>query len=185
MFSTASLALPAWNIVQDKSEISFTAIQEGAPVSAEFKSFDAQVEFDKDMLEESKVAVTIDMNSVYAEYEDLVDTLKSKEWFDVQQFPSATFNSTHFKKLKDMHYECEGDLTIRDKTVPVKITFQFLKYTDQEASLEGETTIKRNDFGVGQGEWASTEDVADEVVIQFKLHAIKQKPENAKHKSTP
>ena len=41
--------------------------------------------------------------------------------------------------------------------------------------LSGATAIKRLDYGVGQGDWKSTEGVADEVKIQYKVALVKAK----------
>ena len=37
------------------------------------------------------------------------------------------------------------------------------------AKLDGTANLKRLDFGVGQGDWKSTEGVKDEVKINFSL----------------
>lgn len=166
--------IPSWDINLETSNLSFTATQNNAPAAGSFKSFTASVEFDKENLEKSKVKVIIDMRSVYADYEDLVLTLKMPEWFDVEKFPEATFESTKFSKSVNGTYQAEGNLTIRDKTKPVIIDFTIKKYTEKELIIEGETTIKRTDFGIGQGEWASTDEVKDPVRIHFKLQGLKQ-----------
>ena len=41
--------------------------------------------------------------------------------------------------------------------------------------LSGEVTIKRLDFGVGQGEWQSTEWVGNEVKLQYKVPLVRSK----------
>ena len=166
--------VPEWKIILEKSSIEFTATQNNAPVTVGFKSFHANVEFDPDKLEESHVCVVIDMNSVNAEFEDLVLTLKSPEWFDVEKFPTATFESTKFTKTEKGDYHCEGNLTIRDRTLPITIDFELKKYTSKDTVVEGLTTIKRSDFGVGQGEWANTDEIRDKVITRFMLVGVKK-----------
>ena len=39
------------------------------------------------------------------------------------------------------------------------------------ATAKGELTISRLAYGVGQGEWASTKTVGDQVVIAFEIRA--------------
>jgi polyisoprenoid-binding protein YceI len=41
--------------------------------------------------------------------------------------------------------------------------------TPDGVELSGTATIKRLEFGVGQGEWKSTEWVGDEVKLQYKV----------------
>ena len=40
--------------------------------------------------------------------------------------------------------------------------------------VEGSTVIKRSAFGVGQGEWASTDQIKDDVTVNFKVSANKK-----------
>ena len=41
------------------------------------------------------------------------------------------------------------------------------------ATAEGELTISRLDYGVGQGDWASTRTVGEEVVIRIEIRATR------------
>ena len=58
----------------------------------------------------------------------------------------------------------------RDLRLPLKIV-----KTAAGLELSGETAIKRLDYGVGQGEWKTTEGVGDEVKIQYKVALVKAK----------
>ena len=58
----------------------------------------------------------------------------------------------------------------RDLRLPLKISA-----TATGLELSGETAIKRLDYGVGQGEWKSTEWVGDEVKIHYKVALVKAK----------
>ncbi len=61
-------------------------------------------------------------------------------------------------------------LTLRDVTRDVTLSFTFEPAADSgTAVLEGGTTVRRLDFGVGQGEWRDTRWVGDEVTIRFSL----------------
>jgi len=67
-------------------------------------------------------------------------------------------------------FEARGRLTIRDVTRDVLLPFTFTPAADgQHATLAGGTTIRRLDFGVGQGEWTDTTWVGNEVKIRFEL----------------
>jgi len=61
-----------------------------------------------------------------------------------------------------------GALTLRGVTKDVPIDFQFTA-AGSGARLEGSAKLKRLDFGAGQGDWKSTEWVADAVKISFVL----------------
>ena len=48
-----------------------------------------------------------------------------------------------------------------------------LEENGERGNLTGSASINRLDFGVGQGEWASTEWVGDEVNISFDLRILR------------
>ncbi len=166
-------AAPAWQIVPAESKLTFTATQNDAPVSGEFKKFTSTINFDPAQLDNSNVKVVVDTSSISDAYNQLADTLKGADWFNVKQYPQAIFTSTKFTKTGDQTYQIDGTLTIRDKTLPVTLTLTQEAYTDSKASFKGSTTIKRTAFGIGQGEWANTKAIKDEVRIDFTISAVK------------
>lgn len=175
MFPILSFAaVPSWQILSGESSLSFTATQNGAPVSGKFKTFTGVINFDPDQLSASSVVITIDMNSVTDPYAQLSDTLKTPDWFNVKLFPDATFKCNNFVKTGDKTYQAKGTLTIRDKTAPVMLNFTQEAYTPTMARIKGSTTFKRTTFGVGQGEWADTSTVKDDVTVDFTISATKK-----------
>jgi len=182
LFSLAALFLPLmaqaevpkWKILPEKSSISFTATQNNAPVTGEFKTFTGEINFDPLQLSVSNVMLSIDIGSVTTSYPEIAKTLKTPEWFNVAQFPQATFKATSFTKTGDTTYEAKGTLTLRDKTAPLNVTFDLQPVTKTTTIAKGEATLERSTFGVGRGEWASTDEVKDDVKINFTLAVTKQ-----------
>lgn len=173
MSAMAAAAVPVWKFTPADSKITFTATQNGAPVTGQFKKFEGNITFDPKQLDASHVDIIVTLSSVTASYDEVVSALQSPAWFSVKVFPKAEFKSNSFTKTGDKTYEAKGMLTIRDKTVPVVLTFTLNEYTDTKASVDGSTTLKRTDFGVGQGEWAKTDGVKDEVKVDFTVKATK------------
>jgi Uncharacterized conserved protein len=67
-----------------------------------------------------------------------------------------------------MKFGAVGKLTLRGVTreVPIEFTFE----TDKSGAwLKGSGTVKRLDFGVGQGEWKDTQSIANEVQVRYAL----------------
>jgi polyisoprenoid-binding protein YceI len=158
-------------LVPAQSEISFTSRQMGVPVDGKFKSFSAQVAFDPAKLATSSIAFTVDTGSADISREANAELPKAT-WFNVAQFPKATFTSSSIKKLDAKKYEVAGKLSIKgvssDVVVPVTLA--------QTGSGSGATTvasgafpIKRLTFRIGEKEWADTSMVADEVQVKFKI----------------
>ncbi len=165
---------PQWEMIPNESQLTFTATQNGSPVSGEFKSFATNLQVDVNDLKNSSIDIVIDMNSINASYAEVKTTLLTPDWFNVKVFPKAEFKSTDFTKTGENAYQAKGTLTIRDKSLPVTLTFTSSFPSENKGLVEGSAVIKRNAFGVGQGEWAGTDQVKDEVTVNFKVAAIKK-----------
>ena len=172
--ATALATVPKWQIIPSESSITFTGIQNDAPASGKFKKFTGEISFDPAQLNVSKVRIVIDMNSVSTSYSDFTSTLLTSDWFNVKSFPQAIFEATDFTKISENKYQARGMLTIRDKTVPVVLTFSTEELTKTKGRVKGSTTVKRMMFGVGQGEWSDTNAVKDDVQVNFTMTAMKE-----------
>ncbi|RAP35714.1 polyisoprenoid-binding protein [Legionella quinlivanii] len=167
-------APPSWEIVPAESQLIFTATQNGAPVSGEFKHFSGTILVDPADLKNSSIDIIVDISSISASYAELKATLITPDWFNAKLFPKAEFKSTQIEKTGENAYQAKGMLTIRDKTQPVVLSFTGEQPNPDKGVVNGSTGIKRIAFGVGQGEWSSTDEVKDEVTINFKVTAIKK-----------
>jgi polyisoprenoid-binding protein YceI len=153
------------------SSISAAFTQMGVEVPAQFKKFDAQIEFDPANVVAAKAQISVDVASF-----DIGDAaynaeVKKKEWLDAAQYPKATFVSTSIKATAPDKLLCTGQLTIKGKTVPVSVPVT-LKQQGKNRVFEGLLPIKRNDFSIGEGEWKATDVLIDEVKIKFKIVTV-------------
>jgi hypothetical protein len=87
-------------------------------------------------------------------------------------FPAATFTATVFRKVDDSHFEAEGTLTIRDHSRPLTLPFTFAEATGR-ATVTAAVTLQRNDYGIGQGRWATDPSVAQDVKVEIALEATR------------
>jgi polyisoprenoid-binding protein YceI len=150
------------------SEIAFTSRQMGVPVDGRFKRFDAQILFDPKQPENARIAIAVDLASVALGAAEIETELGKPPWFDSLKFPRASFQSTGLKAGAPGRFEVAGKFTLkgvsRDLVVPVT-----LAQSGAVTTASGSFTIKRLDFGIGDGEWNDTSLVADEVRVRFKL----------------
>lgn len=153
-----------------QSSIQFTAKQMGVPLEGHFKKFGAQIAFDPAKLATSRIAFTVDTGSATLGSRETDAELPKPTWFNVPQFPQATFQSSSIKALGGGKFDVAGKLTIkgqsRDVTVPVTLT---QSGSPLATTASGSFSIPRLAFKVGDGEWSDTSMVADEVQIRFKL----------------
>ena len=176
--STTTNASPAaavagnWKMIPELSRITFQGTQTGDKFTGEFKRFSAVIQLDPNDLPNSHVEVTVDMASADAMDEQRNQALPGAEWFGVSQFPTAVFRSETIKRLDDGKYEADGKLTIKDATQDVSLPFT-LDIDGDKARAFGETSLMRNLFKVGTGEWEDGKWVGLDVMVIFDITATR------------
>jgi len=154
------------------SKISFIYKQFGNQVYGTFGKFDATLQFDSDDLASAHTTLHIDLNSIDAGSEDANTELVKPAWFDTQRFPVAVFESSRFTRVKDNRYLIAGQLTLKGVTREVEVPVE-LKPDSSIGIFDGDLVLKRDQFGLGAGEWADTV-VSNDIAIRFKVVAPQQ-----------
>ncbi len=172
VFATPAKAADQWTVDASQSTIAFTGTQLGAGFDGVFEDFTATIAFSPDDLAGSSVEVLIDIASVDTRNADRDSQIVSPDWFDAAQWPTAKFETKSFSEIEPGRYQAVADLTIRDVTREVTLPFD-LMITGDQAEAKGSVTIARTDFGVGQGQWADTSQVGDDVTINITIAASK------------
>jgi polyisoprenoid-binding protein YceI len=149
-----------------QSRLEFTGVQAGAEFKGVFHKFTAAVEFAPDALASSRIDVQIDLNSVDTMDKDRDATIRGKDMFDVAHQPTAHYVTKSITKTA-AGFSAAGSLTLHGVTKDVPIDFQFQDAA--QPKLTGSAKLNRLEFGVGQGDWKSTEWVGDAVKVSFSL----------------
>jgi len=164
LLAAALIPAHAATLQADKSDLSFTFKQMGVPVDGKFRKFEAQLDFDPKKPETGKIAFTVDLGSVSLGDASFDAELAKTPWFDTKRNGKATFVSSGIKATGPGKYDVAGKLTIkgavRDIVVPITLN---------GGVASGALPIKRLDFKIGDGEWADTSVVANDVTVKFKL----------------
>lgn len=155
-----------------KSEVVFTSKQMGVPVSGKFQRFDAQVVFDPQRAEASKATITIELASATMGVPESDAELPKAPWFNAAKFPQARFVSSAVKPLGEGRYQVTGRLTIKGNSQDLTVPFT-VKQVAANTEATGTFTIKRLDFKIGEGEWADTSMVANDVQVRFKFNLVR------------
>ena len=168
----AAGAPPSYTADATQSRLQFTGVQAGAEFKAVFHKFIAAIDFAPDDLAGSRFDVLIDLASVDSEDSDRDSTIRGADIFDTSDFPKAHYLTRSFTKTSS-GYSAVGALTLRGVTKDVPIDFRFTTSAAgagaTAAKLDGSAILKRLDFGAGQGDWKSTDQIKDEVRINFSL----------------
>jgi polyisoprenoid-binding protein YceI len=178
--SAASWAMAAapthYTLDPAKSTLEYAFMQAGAQNKGSFKNYTTTLDFAADNLAASKLDVVVDMTSLDTGDKERDDTLRGADLFNVAKNPQARFTSAQIVKTAQ-GYDAVGKLTLRGVTRDTHVPFTLRTATEQGkpvSYLTGKTTVKRLEFGVGQGDWKSTEWVGDEVTISYSVRLTGQ-----------
>lgn len=166
--------VPAYTLVKEKSALKFFAIQNGAPLEGAFREFTTDIRFDAGHLDQSHINAEVNIGSVSVANDDVQKNITLSEWLSAAAFPKAAFKSKTISHTPNTDsFFAKGDLTLRGKTVPVTLNFD-LKTTGNTSIATGFITLKRNDFGIGQGQWAKDDVIKNEVRVELRIVAEKK-----------
>jgi polyisoprenoid-binding protein YceI len=151
-------------------------------VKGEFEKFSGEVQYDPKRPEASKLSASVDVASISTREEKRDAHLRSAEFFDVESFPSLTFESRQVSRKGDQ-LEVTGDLTIHGTTRSVVLTVSDLtaEHTDPwgnaRIGASAKTKVKRSDFGM---KWNAALEaggvlVGDEITITIEASLVRVK----------
>lgn len=155
---------------QTGGSLSFTFEQAGAASRGSFGQFSTALSYDEKNLAASKLDVKVQIGSLDTQDKDRDSALVSADLFDAEKYPTATYTGTLAKAGSGV--EAVGKLTIRGVAKDVRLPLA-IRPAANGLELSGEVKIKRLDFGIGQGEYKSTEWVGDVVTISYKVALAK------------
>ncbi len=168
LLAVPSLAQAPQKIAPDKSQIRFAFKQMNVPVEGRFRKFDATVSFDPRKPEATKAEFEVELGSIDLGNADGETEAKRKAWLNVEAFPKAKFVASSVRATGPGRYEASGPLTIKGITQNITAPFTFAEAGGQR-TVEGSFGLKRLPFRIGEGPWADTETVADDVSVRFRF----------------
>lgn len=118
-----------------------------------FDKISGTFQLDADKPEKSMVDVTIDAASINTADAKRDGHLKSPDFLDVKQFPTATFKSKSVAKKGDHVYAVTGDLTLHGVTKSVTLEMEHTGAIDhpkmgKKTGFFGTLTISRSAYGI-------------------------------------
>ncbi len=142
-----------WNIDTTHSSIGFAVKHMVfSKVRGRFADWTGKIELDPVDPTSGRVSVRIDTASIDTGVADRDNHLRSGDFFDAEQFPAITFESTSVVK-DGGKLRVTGDLTIRDVTKPVVLEVESNgrakdPWGNDRVAFEAKTSIDRRDFGL-------------------------------------
>jgi polyisoprenoid-binding protein YceI len=145
--------------------LEFTATQAGAKFTGAFKRFQVKLDLDPANPAQGGLDVTVETASIDTQDAERDEVLKSSDFFWVEKYPQAVFHAGRFER-DGAAWRAPGELTIRGVRKPVPVLFTL---EPGGGVMKGSARLQRLAFGLGQGDWTSTEWVGNEVDVQFEL----------------
>jgi polyisoprenoid-binding protein YceI len=126
------------------------------------------------------VSAEIAVDSLNTGNEQRDGHIKSADFFDAENHPTATFVSTGVRAAGD-DYVLAGDFTLKGVTKPIELTLEFNGVNPgmghgEVAGFEASVVLNRKDFGIDIDMPLETGGavVGDKVTITLEIEALKQ-----------
>lgn len=173
------LTAGTWAIDPVHSSISFSVRHlVVSKVRGSFRTFSGAVVVAEDGTPSVTAEIAVDSVDTGNEQRDA--HLKAADFFDVEQFPTATFASTAVRADGD-DYVLDGDFTLHGVTKPVSLKLEFNGVNPgmghgEVAGFEASVVLNRKDFGINIDMPLETGGavVGDKVTITLEIEALKQ-----------
>ncbi|MDA8020625.1 MAG: YceI family protein [Thermoanaerobaculia bacterium] len=111
-------------------------------------------------LETGSVTFVVDLASVWEKAEDLANHLRQADFFNVAKFATSTVKIHGAEKQADGSFSATATIDLHGVTKDVLVTFRVV--TEAPLKIEGEATLSRLAFGVGEAG-----SISDEVRINL------------------
>ena len=168
-----SVSLSVWAAPVDagKSSVAITFTQMGVPVEAHFNRFRGDIAYDPKQPEQALATLIVDVASFDLGDPEYNREVQKPEWFNTAKFAEATFKADRVRVVAPGRLEASGVLSVKGHSenvvVPMTVTA-----TGKQQIFEGAFSIKRLGFAIGEGDWADTDMVENDVQIKFSVSTI-------------
>jgi polyisoprenoid-binding protein YceI len=156
-----------WKMDASGSRLEFVATFEKNAAPGVFREFDARLRFDPENPAGGSLDVTVKVTSADMNIPDVNKEIRNKDWFDYAGFPQAEFHSTDLRR-EGKRYVARGTLMLKGVKQAVEVPFTW-EVSGAAATMEGELTLRRGDFGIGLGEWKATDTIGADVKVKFRV----------------
>ncbi len=159
-------------ITPQNSKIEFVGSKVTGQEKGSFGDFSGQIDYTGSP-ENSRVNITLKLDSITTASPGLEKHLKTADFFDVAKFPEASFVSTAIKAGGEngASHTVTGNLTMHGVTKA--ITFPAtISVTPDAATVESSFSINRKDFGINYA-GAADNLIRDNVVLTLHVRATR------------
>jgi polyisoprenoid-binding protein YceI len=147
----------------DNTKIQFTGTHVGDkpdPRVGTFGKFSGEAKVDAEAKTLQSVTVEIDTTSITTGFQKLTDHLQSPDFLEVQEYPTAKFESTEIAAADGGQVTIKGNLTLHGVTKEISFPAT-VEVSDEGLTVHSDFSINRSEFGMD----FSTDKVDDKVAL--------------------
>ena len=143
-----------WKIDPAHSEINFRVKHlVVSTVRGHFDNFNATIETSKEDFSDAKIRFEADIKSINTNNEQRDTHLKSADFFDAENHPKMSFESTSVKKISESYMQVKGNFTLRGVTKEITLDVNFNGIVSgfgdvKVAGFEINAKLNRFDYGL-------------------------------------
>ena len=139
--------VPVYEVTPVESTIRF-GVESSVPIKGSFGKWNASIKLSSVDVTSAVLEVEIEADSVNTGSGMKNGKLRSKDFFDVKDFPIITFKSTKVVQTGPNTFDLEGDFTIRGVTKREKLTLTASGKGTASGSIDGTMAFDRKDYGM-------------------------------------
>src|SRR5687767_11231584 len=146
-----------WTLDQSHSEIQFKVKHLMiSTVTGSFTNFNGTVKTNGDDFTTARIQLTAAIDSISTNNEQRDAHLKNGDFFDAENHPQLTFESSKLEKIDDENYTLFGTLTMRGASKEVELNVEYGGITQDpwgntRAGFSVTGKIDRQEFGISFG----------------------------------
>lgn len=171
----------SWQIDSAHTHITFTARHMMiSKVRGNFEQFSGSVNFDAANPTQTTVNIEVDLASVNTRDEQRDGHLKSPDFFDVEEYPTMSFNSSRVEQVDENNGRLYGQLTIKDITKEIVLDVEYAgiaksPWGSESAGFSAHGSLNRKDWGLNWNQALETGGflVGDKINIEIELELVK------------
>lgn len=152
-------------------------------VRGSFHDFSGAVHLDQEAPLRSRAEVSVQVASLTTGHEQRDAHLLGPDFFDVERYPTVTFQSTEISGVDDDRFRVSGDLTIKDQSRTVVFDVEYIgaakdPYGNLRIGFEARAELSRKDWDLTWNVALETGGflVSDKVLLEIDISAVKLTP---------
>ncbi len=151
------------------SSLAFSGTHAAVEFRGRFSRWSTDIRFDPLSPATGRITATIETASASDGVALHDSSLRQPEWFDVERYPTANFESTAIRDLGGNRFEVEGVLTIKDRRIRVPALSLFID--GERIVIEGEFSVSRAEADLGMASDPGGTYVSNDIAVQVRVEA--------------